>query len=245
MNDQVPARIEFKYLISEAHAALVAKQLQPWCGLDAHSARAVDHQYLIRSLYLDGPQRPLYRASRGHRSGRFKARVRSYGESGSIFFELKRKDRGIVRKSRARVPREQWEERLLGPCPPGASAFELDFRAQRDRHLLEPAVWVEYRREAWVGLFDDYARVTFDRKIRCQPSYRLSAECSPSAWVPLDNAGRAEGTARAVVLELKSSPHVPVWMQRLIERLELRRMSFSKYCLGIERCENPRARGLL
>lgn len=230
----IPLRHELKYLISDEAADALSRILPPFCERDAHSARGVDGRYLIQSLYFDTPRRDLYWASRMEHSQRLKVRVRTY-EQGPVFFEVKRKARGLVRKSRAAVRREDWVRRITGPLPDDASPAEQDFRVQIDRHLLEPVVLVRYRREAWLGTFDDYARVTIDRQIECQPHDVLSLDINARGLCPLDDSRSMLGVRRGVVVELKSSLAMPVWMERLVARLELWRLSFSKYCLSMER----------
>jgi hypothetical protein len=234
---QVPPRHEFKYLITEAQARAVRGALAPYCTLDRHSQTAPEHQYVIETLYLDTPRRGLYWASRAEQPGRMKVRVRTYGDRDLVFLEVKRKQGDVVRKSRARVPFAGWAGRLTGPLPDDASPLERDFRAQVDRHLLEPATLVHYRREAWVGEFDDYARVTFDREVRFQKARALSFTADASAWLPLDDVFATRQVPRAVVLELKCGLQAPRWMKRLTEQLGLFRLSYSKYCTSIERSE--------
>ena len=236
----IPPRYEFKYLVTEDVAQAMRRALPPFCVLDRHSAKAKDHQNAIQSLYLDTPGRDLYWQSRSESHGRIKVRVRAYGDS-PAFLELKRKSHGIVRKSRARVARTHWVERVQGVLPDHATSFERDFRVQVDRHLLEPATLVRYQREAWEGAFDSYARVTFDRAITFQPVQTLTLDGDPSAWQPMDDARSTMGIRRAVVLELKSGLDLPQWMQRLIERFGLFRQSYSKYCLSIERSAGRKA----
>jgi hypothetical protein len=164
-----------------------------------------------------------------------KVRVRTYGLlNAPVFLEVKRKHRRLVRKSRVLVPREGWAERGA-QLPAHASAREQDFWAQVSRHLLEPMTLVRYRREAWVGVHDDYARVTFDREVQFQPWDSWTLDGDDSAWHSMDGADCTKQVPRAVVLELKCPTEAPVWMQRLVQSLELFRQSFSKYCTSIER----------
>lgn len=230
----IPPRRELKYLLADEQARALARQLPPFCGLDAHSKGAPEGQYQVTSLYLDTPRHQLYWASRAEQPGRLKARIRAY-EEGPVFFELKRKDHQVVRKTHAAAPRDGWAERLGAPLADDAEAGERDFRAVVERHLLAPTVLVRYRREAWVGLYDAYARVTIDRALQYQPCAALALEGDPGGWHSFDDRRAAFGVERAVVVELKCGLSVPLWMQRLIERLSLHRQSFSKYCLSIER----------
>lgn len=230
----IPLRHELKYLISDEAADALSRALPPFCERDAHSARSADGQYLIQSLYFDTPRRDLYWASRMEHAHRLKVRVRTY-EQGPVFLEVKRKARGLVRKSRAAVRREDWVGRITGPLPDDASPAEQDFRVQIDRHLLQPVVLVRYRREAWLGAFDDYARVTIDRHIESQPRDVLSLDPGTGGFWPIDDSRSMLGVRHGVVVELKSSLAMPAWMERLVARLELWRLSFSKYCVSLER----------
>lgn len=230
----IPPRREYKYLVTEEDAWRIKSSLPPFCELDRHSQDSPDSQYVIQSLYLDTPRHHLYWASRTEQVGRMKVRVRSYGGPGPIFLEIKRKHRRIIRKSRAKVPAVDWERRGTD-TPPDAGSFEQDFWSQVARHLLEPKTLVRYRREAWVGVYDEYARVTFDREVQFQPWEAWSLDGDDSAWCAMDDPESARLVRRAVVLELKCPPIAPMWMQRLVQRLELYQLSFSKYCTSIER----------
>ncbi len=230
---EIPPRYELKYLISERVAAQVRAGLSPFCELDAHSARAPDRQYVIRSLYLDTPGHRLYRASREGLASRFKVRIRQYAAAGPTFLEIKSKAGAVVRKTRASVGGD-FLPHVVGPLLPDAPPNERAFRARVDGLGLAPALLVRYEREAWASVVDRYARVTFDRRIACQPARGYDLGGDAGAWLPLDD--RDTMGAGAVLLELKSALDVPRWMASLAERLELRRTGFSKYCNGLERC---------
>ncbi len=239
---QIPERYEFKFLITEQIADAIRRALAPFCSVDEHSAAAPRRQYLIQSLYLDTRDRGLYRASRDERSGRFKARVRCYGETGPVFFEIKRKTGDFIRKSRVPIPRSEWVDRISGRASAGADGVEGDFVALVRRHRLAPSALVAYHREAYVGRFEDYARVTFDRGVRAQRSSHLSVDAQESAWTAVDDAYSTHGVRCGVILELKASLDVPRWMTALCREFDLWRLSFSKYCVGVERSLGFRSR---
>lgn len=230
---EIPPRYELKYLISERVADQVRAALSPFCVLDAHSAQAADHQYAIRSLYLDTPGRRLYRASREGLASRFKVRIRQYAAAAPTFLELKSKAGSVVRKTRASVEGD-FVSHVVGPLLPEVTREERAFRARVDGLGLVPSLLVRYEREAWASVVDPYARITFDRRVACQPARGYDLGGDASEWLPLDDTGTMG--AGAVLLELKSALDVPRWMATLAQRLELRRAGFSKYCNGIERC---------
>lgn len=231
----IPDRHELKFVIPEGRVEAVRAAIRPFCELDRHCQAAPGHQYVIESLYLDTPARDLYRVSRERRASRFKLRVRRYGpDADRIFFEVKNKDRGMIRKLRAKVPARGWAARLEGASPDDASAAELDFGAKLARYLLRPTVLVRYEREAYVSVVDDYARVTFDRNVVCQAHPAFDFEADPCAWLSIDHPGALKRVHHGVVLELKCTLDAPRWMTRLVETLGLRRMGVSKYCNGVE-----------
>jgi SPX domain protein involved in polyphosphate accumulation len=231
----IPDRHELKYVIPEWKVDHVREAIRPFCALDRHCEQAAGHQYVIESLYLDTPDRDLYRVSRERRAERFKLRVRRYGDAGDqVFLEVKRKDRGMIRKLRARVPARGWAARLEGPLPFDASREEHDFRARMARWLLLPTVLVRYEREAWVSTIDEYARVTFDRRLVCQARPTWDFEADPCAWNPIDHGDALKRVEAGVVLELKCTVDAPRWMAHVVESLGLRRMGVSKYCNGVE-----------
>jgi hypothetical protein len=240
----IPARYEHKYVVPEELVPALRGAIRPYCELDPHGAAAPGGRYVIRSLYLDTWSRDLYRLAVDGRPSRLKLRVRVYGaadgpERGSVFLEVKRKERGLVLKARARVPAAGWVERLLGPAPADAGPAERRFRDELAGRGLRPTLLVRYEREAWVGTVERYARVTFDGRIACAPAPEWSLAAPPAAWRAMDDRATLRGPPRATVLELKCERDVPGWMCRLVERFGLRKVGVSKYCRGVERTWMP------
>lgn len=243
----IPRRHELKYVVPAARVDAIRDAIRPYCALDRHCAGRPERTYVIRSLYLDTWARDLYRRSREGRQGTMKLRVRTYGDEGRapVFLEVKRKVHGLILKTRGRAD-EAWAAHLHGAAPAGAGAAELLFRDALARHALEPVLLVRYEREAWSSTVDEYARVTFDRVITCQPWSRWDLAGPPEAGLPLDGGAPVHRVPRAVVLELKCTQDVPRWMTALIGRLGLVRTGYSKYCAGVERVWGgaPHGRGV-
>lgn len=236
-NQEIPDRLELKYLIPEWAVPAVRDAIQPFCALDFHSAQSPSRMYVIESLYLDTPSRSLYRVSRNRRPDRFKVRIRRYGDDQSpVFLEVKNKTHGVIRKARTRLTQAEWRERLAARIPADASPAEREFRYRLERHDLRPALIVRYEREAWVSTINGYGRVTFDRQVCVQACPTLGFSVDPRAWLPIDTRQALQTVVpRAVVLELKCTLDVPRWMSNLTERFGLNRRGVSKYCNGVER----------
>lgn len=234
-NIEIPDRYEFKYLVHEEMVEDVRRAIRPFCDLDRFSAQSAHHEYAIQSLYLDTRNRDLFRMAGEKRSFRWKARVRTYDGADVVFLEVKNKDDHMVKKPRARVPRGDWAERLRAPLAPDASRAERLFRERVERYGLVPTLMVRYEREAWVSHVDTYARVTFDRRILCQPWSEWTLDCDQAGWLSLDSSRIMGSIPHGVVLELKCLTAVPRWMSNLTTSLGLSRVRYSKYCRGVER----------
>jgi len=231
----IPDRYELKYLIPESQVDAVRRAIEPFCVLDPNSAKSPTHEYPIQSLYLDTVKRDLYRISRERRARRWKARIRHYDGSETVFLEVKNKDHDMVKKPRARVPLAGWVERVHQPLRPDATAAERLFHYRVERYDLVPTLMVRYLREAWLSTVDSYARVTFDRRVVCQPWSDWSLDADPRNWVALDSGRSMLGVPQGVVLELKCLSAVPRWLSSVTRAAELPKTRYSKYCKGVER----------
>jgi hypothetical protein len=98
---------------------------------------------------------------------------------------------------------------------------------------LRPFTLVRYEREPYFSNIDDYARVTFDTCIRAQVAADMSFASRERGWRALDDAVTQRTLDSMIVLELKFTTHVPLWLVHIVERLGLTRRAFSKYGTAI------------
>ncbi|MCA8976277.1 MAG: polyphosphate polymerase domain-containing protein [Planctomycetes bacterium] len=222
-------RHECKFVVPETVAARVRQQLRPYVVPDPFAAGHPDHSYRISSLYLDDAAGTLYRETVEGRAQRFKLRVRAYDDlpDSPIFLEVKRRHDRVVQKLRCPLRRRDLPAVLAGHIE-----AELELPAHQRQSLREfvrlqqlrramPRLLVRYQRQAYVGLDDDDARITFDRALSA------SSETAPI----VRQGGRFETVpVRGVILELKFTDRYPRWMAAVVRGCELRRGSFSKYC---------------
>jgi len=231
-------RYEYKYRILPSLVPEIREAIRTYCDSDTASASG---PYGVASLYLDSPSRILYRHTKERRAQRFKLRVRRYVD-GPLFFEIKRRVKGVIVKSRVALDPEYWpavvfDSRLIDRC--GLStADKRDLQEFLDRSLqvhAEPAVVVRYRREAYVSRVDDYGRVTFDFRLEGLRANGYAIPISDEAgWQPFDVAERLDLPVSGVILELKCLTRVPLWMSDLAARFNLRALGFSKYSAALE-----------
>lgn len=232
-------RYELKFHFPTARIPELVQFLKPWCGLDAHSERSADLTYWVTSLYLDSPQRTFYTWKKEQIPERFNMRIRTYGEypthDSVRFFEVKYKAQDVVNKSRGTLPHGDagllWRnptEAMQG-LPPSDQKNLAKFYRLSVTYNAHPVLLTQYKRIAWFGLFEDYARVTIDHGMRWRPEIGYDYSIHPHQMRPSDLPEYFEPGTDSVI-ELKCPKNqVPWWMLDLIQEFNLVRRSFSKF----------------
>lgn len=236
-SEQLNERREYKYLLPLSLVSRVRTAAQTVCKLDAYAGP--DGIYTIRSLYFDTDAYHLFWANAYEIGDRFKVRVRSYpatGAGGPIFLEVKRRVLDVIVKSRGMVPPQHWQELVSDagalnrlPIAPKARWAAERFVTLVHSYHLKPVMMVEYDREAYFSEVDEYARLTFDLAVRCQPTDQLSMDVDPRNWRYVDHPVRTRTLEPMTLLELKFAGAPPRWMVQMVQKLELERATFSKY----------------
>jgi len=234
-------RHELKYTIPMSYVDPITDFLLIYCDLDHYSAISDSNYYQVNSLYFDTRSLEFLKQRLFGKNGRFNIRARCYGngESGPYFLEIKRKEGFSGVKYRATADQNEWPAILTDP------AFRISasdsIREQRNKALfsrialsyaIEPKIFTQYQRRAFVSTVDEYARVTLDTNMRYrqQSHYSMVADDQMTNY---DNetiyAYNCQSEA-AVILELKCNiGSVPTWMLDLIATFNLKQQGFSKY----------------
>jgi hypothetical protein len=223
-------RFECKYLVTEAVAQSVRRFIAPVVQPDEHARHRPDCTYPIVSLYLDSPRLALGRETIEGLKDRFKLRVRAYDDdpAGRLFLEIKRRRNLVVQKQRCPLPRAQALALLAGrlePPPalaPAARVAFVEFARLMLQSEARPVTLVRYDREAYVGRFDQEARVTFDRGLRAARTSHADVRMAGPDFTVVEG--------RHVILEIKFNNRCPAWLDAVIKTHALRRRSYSKYC---------------
>lgn len=241
-------RREYKFLIDRSTAEEVRRAIAPFCELDPFAATSPNKTYTIDTLYLDTDQLSLFWANDHEQVDRIKMRVRAYADApkSPVFFEVKRRINDVISKSRGRVSRAAWHDVLADASAPLPEGLAPKDRAAVERFVslartlrVRPFTLVRYQREPYFSTIDDYARVTFDTNIRAHVLDRLSFEPEGNAWRNLDDAIAQRTLDSLVVLELKFTNHVPLWLVNITQSLGLVRRAFSKYGNSIRAFYSP------
>ena len=212
-------RYELKYLLTMAQKETVLKAMQPYMTLDKYGRTT------IRNLYYDTDTYLLIRRSIEKPAYKEKLRIRSYsrvdGDS-TAFVELKKKYKSVVYKRRISLPYAEataWLSREKHPDKHTQIANEIDYFLDY-YGSLHPTVFLSYVREAYYTNDGSDFRVTFDDSILCrQENLSLASNVYGTPILP-------EGK---VLMEIKCSGGIPLWMTRVLSKERIYKTSFSKY----------------
>lgn len=217
-NQMIFQRYESKYLMTLSQQQTVLAAMRPYMEPDVYSHSS------IRNLYLDTTDFRLIRRSLERPVYKEKLRIRSYGRAENtdmVFVELKKKYRSVVYKRRISLPQDQALACFskTRPWPDSQIGTELAYAADFYQ-TLRPAVFLSYERDAFHGTEDEDLRVTFDTEIR----YRQDGlSLDSDTWgIPILPPG-------LVLMELKVSGGLPLWLAHVLSCQGIFKTSFSKY----------------
>ena len=212
-------RYELKYLLTQAQKETVFRAMQPYMTLDKYGKTT------IRNLYYDTDSHLLIRRSIEKPAYKEKLRIRSYSQTdgnSTVFVELKKKYKQVVYKRRISLPYTDataWLSREKHPAKHTQIANEIDYFLDY-YSSLHPTVFLSYEREAYYCNDGSDFRVTFDDNILCrQEELSLDSEVYGTPILP-------EGK---VLMEIKCSGGIPLWMTHVLSEEKIYKTSFSKY----------------
>ncbi len=241
--DIVIERFEQKFVLHPRLVPQIRKYLESFTVADPNGKGDIP-EYITTTLQLDTPTMDLALAKERKCFARFKLRIRTYGTDSNpgnpVFFELKRKIGVVIVKSRARMKRGQFKpDIILHPerAPMLKSPKEnnnfLEFCRISNTIGARPKMLIRYIRESYFGANDDYARITFDRRISYRPTreWKLPGEevADFKYWRPMDVQMALRRPYAGYIFELKAMRDTPTWMMELVRRFNLSNTGFCKY----------------
>jgi hypothetical protein len=241
--DMVIERFEQKFIIHPRVVGPIRKYLEPFTVADPNGKGDIP-EYITTTLQLDTLQMDLALAKERKSFARFKLRIRTYGTDSNpknpVFFELKRKIGVVIVKSRARMKRADFTTQIvqhpetapLLKSPKENNNF-IEF-CRITKHIgATPKMLIRYIRESYFGANDDYARITFDRRVSYRPTreWRLPGEevADFKYWRPMDCQVGLRRPYAGYIFELKAMRDTPTWMLELVRRFNLNNTGFCKY----------------
>lgn len=222
-------RYEMKYIMTRKQRAAVLEAMFPYMKLDEFGHTT------IRNVYFDTDDYRLVRRSIEKPVYKEKLRIRSYKQveaQDKVFIELKKKYDDVVYKRRESLSQLETLEWLVKETPfPKATQIgnEIDYFFQFYQ-TLKPKVFLSYEREAFFALDGSDFRVTFDENILArQEELSLSRE----VW------GKELIDGKYVLMEIKTSGGIPLWMTSILTQEKIYKTSFSKYGTAYEKMICP------
>lgn len=212
-------RYELKYLLTREQQETVLRGMADHMALDQYG------KTVIRNVYYDTETYLLIRRSIEKPAYKEKLRLRSYAQAAPgtpVFVELKKKFDSVVYKRRLSMEEQQAMRWLQGEeaCNLDTQIFrEIDY-FRKFYGSLRPVVFLSYERQAYYAKDGSDFRVTFDDKILCRETdMTLTAPVGGSSILPEDK----------VLMEIKCSGGIPLWMANILSKEKLYKTSFSKY----------------
>ena len=212
-------RYELKYMLTLEQKKKVLAAIEPYMKLDKYGRTTIRNLYYDTNTYLlirRSIEKPVYKE---------KIRIRSYSKAtadSTVFVELKKKYKHVVYKRRISLPNKEameWLSRKKHTDKHTQISEEIDYFIDYYGEL-HPTVFLSYEREAYYSNDGAEFRVTFDDNILCrQEDLSLESEAYGTPILP-------EGK---VLMEIKCSGGIPLWMTEILSREKIYKTPFSKY----------------
>lgn len=235
-------RYELKYMMTAKQRMAVIEAMLPHMRLDDYGHTT------IRNIYFDTDNYRLVRRSIEKPVYKEKLRIRSYRQvnaQDTVFIELKKKYDDVVYKRRETLTHIDALEWLVKETPfPYKSQIgdEIDYFFEYYQGL-KPKVFLSYEREAFYSLDGSDFRVTFDENILARQENLLLSE---NVW------GQKLTDDDCVLMEIKTSGGIPLWMTKVLTSHGICKTSFSKYGTAYRRlicceksCQMPEIQGYI
>ena len=226
-------RYELKYLLTQQQKERILSAMEPYMALDQYGRTT------IRNIYFDTDNYRLIRRSIEKPAYKEKLRIRSYQKAkpeSTVFVELKKKYDSVVYKRRMSLSEEEALDWVTGKmhCKEETQiSDEIDYFLHY-YETLHPVVFLSYEREAYFCKDGGDFRVTFDDNILCRQE-DLSLESD--VWgTPILEEGK-------VLMEIKCSGGIPLWMAHVLSQEHVYKTSFSKYGTAYQTMIFPNTKG--
>jgi hypothetical protein len=203
-------RVDRKYWVSAHTFTRLITELRAFNVLEIDGKRTHDYE----SVYFDTPDLLTYRQHVQRRRRRFKARTRTYVDSGLCMFEIKTTGaRGNTVKDRIRHPIDHRAFLTQGAYQFMARTLWTAF-GQPVPYGMRAALVSLYRRTTFASLSEG-ARLTCDVALSC---HTADASLADRGTHVLVESKSASGNSQA---------------DQMLRRLGVRPVSMSKYCVGV------------
>lgn len=223
-------RFEYKYKLEKDLTRKLICEFNERLNLDEYCKH--NGTYHIVNRYIDSKHYALIRHSIGKPKYKHKLRIRTYddhiNDDELVFFEIKKKVRGLVNKRRCKMTYGEAKYLMKHKELPVINDYtnkqilkELIYILKQDDYAEKTTI--TYDR---VAFFDNERdlRISFDFNIKSDKHTLLEKDCS--------------------LMEIKTFGGMPLWLVELLDKYNVRKQSFSKYgtefLLTLEENKNER-----
>ena len=226
MSVEVFKRYEKKYIITKSLYHSIKNDLLIHTTQDVHNS--CNKPYVISNIYYDTENNYLISNSLSKPAYKEKLRLRAYGTPKAeqlVYLEIKKKYQGVVSKRRTLLMLNEAYDFINAKYINTTNSYvnkqvvnEIAFLLEK--HPLKPKLFLAYDRYAYVGKDNSDLRITFDEKIRTR-RYNLNLESGDYGELLLDT--------NLMIMEVKVSDSIPVWLTNILSTHKIFSTSFSKY----------------
>ena len=202
-------RYEKKYVLSDKQYKQILNSINPYMEKDKF------YQSVVNSIYYDTDNYQLIRRSIEKPDYKEKLRIRTYKQAldeDKVFVELKKKYDGIVYKRRTKAIYKDVLENIYD-C-----SFTDKQIGEEIKYYdkLTPKVFISCQRTSFKGKQDEKLRITFDENL----VYRMND-------LSLQNTSDDKSITDKVIMELKVSGCIPLWLSNILDEAKAYPRGFS------------------
>ncbi len=231
-DDNTFSRFEFKYVIKKKISESIKHEVKHFMKQDNFTE--INDFYLVRSLYFDNSFFSHFHEKIDGIKNRHKFRIRTYAKSEEnnvpIYLEVKGRNNLRTFKNRTKVNSSDhslfYKKKNLLDLKKKYFKNELvhNFIYDVYRKNISPKVLIDYKRLPLVSKNGLYFRLTFDSELRaCVAENIFENKRNWKLCIPGYD-----------ILEVKFDFTIPPWFHRIIQNYQLKRLSVSKFVLGLE-----------
>lgn len=234
-DNQIFSRFEIKYIINKQKSEIIQKEIKNFMTYDGHIDKKIKKKkYYVRSIYFDNYKYDNFNEKVDGLKVRHKYRIRTYSKNLlnkiNLFLEQKGRNNERTYKVRSRIKIDDLsiflKKKKIFSLKKKYKNFHLIEKFIFDcyRKNLSPNVIIDYDRRPFINNTGIYFRLTFDSNLRACISDTLFRK----------NYNWKKCIDGYEILEVKFDRTIPVWFHKIIQSFELKRVSVSKYVLGLE-----------
>jgi hypothetical protein len=234
-DDHIFSRFEIKYIINKQTSEKIQKEIKNFMTYDGYIDKKIKKKkYYVRSIYFDNNQYVNFNEKVDGLKIRHKYRIRTYSQNFlkkiNLFLEQKGRNNERTYKVRLKINIDDldifFKKNKIFDLKKKYKNFYLieKFIFDSYRKNLSPNVIIDYDRGPYINNTGIYFRLTFDSNLRACISDVLFRK----------NYNWKRCIDGYEILEVKFDRTIPAWFQKIIQSFELKRVSVSKYVLGLE-----------